>query len=218
MAPATTSSGIKSNGNDVKLTVLAGGLGVGVVGETDDDIVLGAGDLTLNVTGAVTQTSQNTISASGLQLLGSGTVNLDDSGNNVTTLAANYTGTISYTDANALIVGTVTSEERRAGKQSSGIKSNGNDVKLTVLAGGLTIGAVGETDDYIVLDAGDHTLNVSRQFTHISQNVISASGLQLLGSGTVNLDDSGNNVTTLAANYTGTISYTDANALIVGTV
>src|SRR5438132_6842203 len=103
-----TTSGITTSGGDVKLTVLAGGLTIGdAIGPLGaDDIALGTGNLTLNVVGAVTQTANNVITAAGLQLLGSGTVTLNESGNNVATLAANYNGAIAYTDANSLTVGT----------------------------------------------------------------------------------------------------------------
>src|SRR5438876_459656 len=104
MTPNTTTSGITSNNNDVKLTVLLGGLSL------NQGVTLGAGDLTLDVRGAaaVTQTASGLITASGLQLLGSGTVNLDQDANNVATIAASYNGPISYRDANGLVVGTVT--------------------------------------------------------------------------------------------------------------
>src|SRR2546429_558462 len=105
------------------MTVLAGGLVIGEAAVTTDDITLGGGNLTLNVVGNVTQTAGNVITASGLQLLGSGRVHLDESGNNVVTLAANYSGTVSYTDADALTIGTVRSEERRVGKESRSRRS-----------------------------------------------------------------------------------------------
>src|SRR5213078_2993521 len=141
---AMTTSGITTSDDDVKLTVLAGGLTIGdAVGPLGgDDIALGTGNLTLNVVGAVTQTANNVITAAGLQLLGTGTVTLNDSGNNVATLAANYNGPIAYTDANALTIGTVT--DGPSAMTTSGITTSDDDVKLTVLAGGLTIGdAVG---------------------------------------------------------------------------
>src|SRR5204862_4753274 len=114
---------------EVKLTGLAGGLGVGAVADAGaDDITLGSGNLTLNVTGNITQTASNVILAAGLQLLGSGTVTLNESGNNVATLAANYNGTIGYTDANTLTVGTVT--DGPSGMTTSGITTSDDDVKL----------------------------------------------------------------------------------------
>src|SRR5204863_3672439 len=101
-------------------------------------LVTGAGDLTLNVMGTVTQTVTGIITGTGLQLLGSGTVNLDQAANNVVTLAANYSGTISYLDVNGLAVGTVTDTAMSPSTTTSGISCNNNDVKLTVQAGGLS--------------------------------------------------------------------------------
>src|SRR5438552_11536457 len=165
--------------------VLSGGLTIGAGADTGaDDITLGSGNLTFNVTGNVTQVAGNVITAAGLQLLGSGSVTLNDSGNNVATLAASYNGPIGYTDANALVVGTVT--DGPSGMTSSGIATTNHDVKLTVLAGGLTIGAVADTGaDDITIGAGNLTLNVVGPVTQVSGNVITAAGLQLLGSGSV---------------------------------
>src|SRR5581483_8844587 len=171
---------------------------------------LGAGDLTLDVRGAaaVTQTATGLITASGLQLLGSGTVNLDQDGNNVVTIAANYNGTISYRDADALSVGTVT-DTAMGTTTTTGITTSDDDVKLTVLTNGLAI------NQAVNLGTGDLTLDVrgAAAVTQTATGLITASGLQLLGSGTVNLDQDGNNVVTIATNYNGTISYRDANAL-----
>src|SRR5207253_2573191 len=198
--------GITSNNNDVKLTGLLGGLSL------NQGVTLGAGDLTLDVRGAapVTQTASVLITASGLQLLGSGTVNLDQDGNNVATIAANYNGTISYRDANGLVeIGGAATRET-ANTSTSGIASNDKDVKLTVLLGGLFL------NQGVTLGAGDLTLDVrgAAAVSHAAGVLVTARGLQLLGSGTVNLDQDANNVTTIAANYNGTISYRDANGLV----
>ncbi|MBI1346897.1 hypothetical protein GC163_11480 [bacterium] len=217
---SVTASGISTSNDDVKLTVLAGGLTIGdAVGSAgQDDINLGTGDLTLNVVGNVTQLANDVITASGLQLLGSGTVTLNESNNNVATLAANYNGTIAYSDSNTLVIGTVT--DGTVGVTTSGITTSNDDVKLTVLAGGLNIGDTVGTNgqDDINLGTGDLTLNIVGNVTQSSGDVILAGGLQLLGTGVVTLNQSGNNVATLAANYNGTIAYTDANGLIIGTV
>src|SRR5207249_3362882 len=164
------------------------------------------------------QISGNVITAAGLQLLGSGSVHLDEPANNVATLAASYSGPISYTNARAPSRGTVTDTAMSPSTKTHGISSNNSDVKLTVLAGGLTIGEPTSTADDITLGAGNLTLNVTGNITQTSGNVITAAGLQLLGSGSVHLDEPANNVATLAASYSGPISYTDANALVVGTV
>src|SRR5205085_2083628 len=124
---------------------------------TTDDITLGTGNLTLNVTGAVTQIGGNLVTAAGLQLLGTGTVHLDESGNNVTTLAANYSGTISYTDANSLTVGTVTDTAMTPSTTTHGIASTNSDVKLTVLPCLLVALAISITTDDITLGTGNLT-------------------------------------------------------------
>src|SRR5438105_1915517 len=99
-------------------------------------------------------------------------------------------------DANGLTIGKV--NDGPSGMTASGISTSNDDVKLTVLAGGLTIGAVADAGaDYIPLRTGNLTLNVVGPLTQVGGNVILASGLQLLGSGTVTLNDSGNNVSTL---------------------
>src|SRR5947207_607462 len=188
MTPNTTTSGITSGGNDVKLTVQAGGLSIGQAVST------GAGDLTLNVTGAVTQTATGIITGAGLQLLGSGTVNLDQAANNVVTLAASYSGTISYLDTNGLAVGAVTDTAMTPNTTTSGSSSNNKDVKPTRRASDLSIGQAVSTG------AGDLTLNVIGAVTQTATGIITGTGLQLLGSGTVNLDQAANNVVTLAAN------------------
>src|SRR5256885_3980040 len=94
MRHSTSTGGSTSGVNDVKLTVQAGGLSIA------DAVTTGAGDLTLNVTGAVTQTATGIITGTGLQLLGSGTVNLDQAANDVVTLAASYSRSIGHPDAN----------------------------------------------------------------------------------------------------------------------
>src|SRR5436190_804739 len=126
-------SGITSGGNDVKLTVQAGGLSI------PQAVCTGAVCLEFNLVGSLSQTLSGVITGTGLQLLGSGAVNLDQAANNVVTIAANYSGPISYLDVNTLSVGTVTDTAMSPSTTTSGITSSGNDVKLTVQAGGLMI-------------------------------------------------------------------------------
>src|SRR5204862_6600235 len=114
---------------------------------------------TLTLARALTLPDALPISAAGLQLLGSGTVHLDESGNNVTTLAANYSGTISYTDASGLTIGTVTDTAMTPSTTTHGITSTNSDVKLTVLAGGLGVGEGAVTSDDITLGTGNLTLD-----------------------------------------------------------
>src|SRR5207248_1745411 len=154
------------------LTVLLGGLSL------NQGVTLGAGDLTLDVRGAaaVTQTASGLITASGLQLLGKSAREPGRDANNVATMAASYNGTISYRDANGLVVGTVT-DTAMGTTTTSGITSNNNDVKLTVLLGGLSL------NQGVTLGAGDLTLDVrgAAAVTQTASGLITASGLQLLG-------------------------------------
>src|SRR5438093_7252798 len=101
-------------------------------------------------------------------------MNLDNPSNTVARLADSYSGPISYTDASALTVGTVTDTAMSPSTTTHGIGSNNSDVKLTVLAGGLTIGEVAGTADEITLGAGNLTLNVTGNVTQTAGNVITA--------------------------------------------
>src|SRR5436190_1516737 len=85
------------------------------------NVTLGAGNLTLNVNGAVTRCVSGVITAVGFQPMGAGSAHLDNGANDVTTLAANFNGPISYTDLNALTVGTVS--DGFSGMTSRGRKS-----------------------------------------------------------------------------------------------
>ena len=86
----------------------------------------------LNIVGNVTQTAA--LTAAGLQIRGAGVVRLDHGGNEITTLAATHTGSISYTDATGLVVGTVADTAAVAGTSSSGILTDA-DVKLSTVSG-----------------------------------------------------------------------------------
>ena len=127
----------------------------------------------------------------------------------MTTLAANFNGPISYTDKTALTVGIV--GDSFSGMTSTGITSSSNDVKLTA-GGDLAINQAVNTG------SANLTLSDTGNVTQGASGVIAAGGLQLLGSGSVHLDNPNNDVTTLAANFSGPISYTDKTALTVGTV
>src|SRR5206468_1489221 len=142
--------------------------------------------------------------AGGLQLLGTGSVHLDNPNNDIATLAANFNGPISYTDKTALTVGIVA--DRISGMTSTGITSTSNDVKLTA-GGDLTINQAVNTGSANLTSTDTCTLSLHDALP------ISAGGLQLLGTGSVHLDNANNDVATLAASYSGPISYTDATDL-----
>src|SRR3989442_8642600 len=67
-----------------------------------------------------------------------------------------------------LTIGTVI--DGPSGMMASGISTSNDDVKLTVLAGGLVIGAVADAGaDDITLGSGNLTLNVVRSEEHTSE-------------------------------------------------
>src|SRR5438034_840697 len=197
-----SSSGITSTSHDVKLTT-GGNLII------NQAVTLGTGNLTLSVTGNVTQGASGVLTAAGLQLMGAGSAHLDNGANDVTTLAASFNGPISYTDLNALTVGTVS--DGFSGMTTSGITSANHDVKLTT-GGDLTV------IQAALPGSGNLTLSVTGNVTQGASGVLTASGLQLMGAGSAHLDNGANDITTLAASFNGPISYTDLNSLTVGTV
>src|SRR5438445_376223 len=106
---------------------------------------------------------------------GSSSGRLNDSGNNVAKRAASYNVPIGYSEANVLLVGTVA--DGPSGMTSSGIASANPDVKLTVLAGGLTIGAAADAGaDDITLGLGNLTLNVVGPVTQVAGKDLKSGG------------------------------------------
>jgi len=192
-------SGITTSNDHVLLTT-GGDL------QVSGDVSLGAADLTLQVTGAVTQTAGHTVSARGLQVVGSGSVALTDAGNDVDVLAADFAGALSYSDADDVTVGTV--------GLTAGVNSHGQDVTL-VTGGLLTIGT-GAGED-VTATGATVTLHSGSGVTEQGGSTITADELLLKGSGQFQLDEA-NDVGVLAAEITGSLSYVDANDLTIGAV
>ena len=161
---------------------------------------LGTNNLILNSTGDVTQNSTAYIEGAGLELHSSNTVTLTALGNNVVTLAATGVGNVLYQDINSLSVGTVGSV--------NGITSNG---EVSLLAGGISI------DQAITATGNMVSLTSSGAITD-GAGYISADTLAILGATSVTLDHASNNVATIAADSVGFFSYSDLNALSIGTI
>jgi hypothetical protein len=154
--------------------------------------------LTLQAGGPVTQAAK--IVGSGLELLGAGPFTLSNAANDFATLAAATTGAVTYRDASNLTIGAVNA--------TTGLVTGGNDVTLTI-GGPLTI-----ANDIIALGK---TVDITAAGATETGGVIKSDKLRLLGNGAFTLNG-GNAVGTLAANVTGTISYTDSDALSVGAI
>ncbi len=193
----TLSAALSSAGGAIHLTNTgSGAISLGA------SVNAGAGDVRLSTgSGGVNQTA-GTIAANGLQLLGGGAFSLAQAGNNVSTIAGSLTGALTYTDADALSVGSVGG--------TNGITTAGDDVSLSsgpmTLAQGLSAGV------------GNITLSASSGGVTQSAGAITAGGLRLLGAGAFTLTQAGNNVSTIAANVAGAVEYADSNTLSVGTV
>jgi len=104
------------------------GFVVGTV-NTTNGITAPGKDVTLTAGGAVTQTQA--ITASGLELLGGGSYDLTDTNNNISTLAANTSNDIKYTDANGFVVGTVGS--------TNGVNVGANNLTLEAISGTVVV-------------------------------------------------------------------------------
>jgi len=109
----------------------------------------GTKNLTLNLTGSGSATETGSIKTNHLELLGSNaSYTLNNTANDATTLAANAK-TVSYTDANALSIGSVNS--------TTGITASGT-VSVATQSGNLSVtqavSTVDTSDSAIVLNAG----------------------------------------------------------------
>jgi filamentous hemagglutinin family protein len=138
-------------------------------------------NITINSPGNVTQNNIGGLFADGLELLGSGSYDLTNTNNNISTLAANTSNFIKYTDTDGFVVGTVGS--------TNGVNVGANNLTLEAISGTVT-----------------------------QSEAITASGLELLGSGSYTLTNTANNISTLAANTSNFIKYTDTDGFAIGTV
>jgi hypothetical protein len=159
-----------------------------------------SGNLTLNSSGPIFETSLGHIVAGGLELLGSGDFDLTASGNDVTELAGNTTGAVVYHNAESFSVGTVNSTGLTAAGKSIVLTADGSIGVNALLSGGSV----------------DITPQDSIQFNVASGTAVLTSGDQTY-SGPIQLFAN----TTLASTAAGTIAFTStvdgAHALNVDT-
>ncbi len=203
-----TVAGITTNSGDITLET-AGLLSIGD-GINGQGIQAGTGIVLLNSAG-VTETSGSTITASGLELLGTGTFSLAEA-NQINSFAANIDGELTLVDAGTLLVGTVDGNDGFAGG-TDGITTNGNNVSLTT-TGLLTIGD-GTGQD---INAGAASVVIdSAGAAEAAGSTILATNLELLGTGNFLLNET-NDVDVLAAAIMGELSFVDLDELAIGTV
>ena len=200
---ATSVTGITTTNDHVTLTT-GGTLTI------NDDIALGAANLTLDATGAVTQGSGDTIAANGLRLLGAGPFTLEDAANNVSTLAANTGGAVAYRDANSLTIGSVTGNVG----STSGITTTSDNATVCLVTGVLSVSSG--------ISVGGATVRLQTLGGSLSgAGSITAEtlGLRSTGAGSgISLTAVSSNVNTLAAITSGAFSFIDADGFSLGTV
>ncbi|WP_457280513.1 two-partner secretion domain-containing protein [Polaromonas sp. P5_D5] len=164
----TSNFSVSTNAGSAQTVSLASNAGItvgGAFGNSQDKLklittggniavngALTASELTLNTAGTSTQSAA--ITATGLELLGTGSHTLNNAGNAVTTLAGN-TGNVSYSQAGALAIGTV---------NTAGLTASGKVlVRATGAAGDITLNNAvtsgSAANDSLVLAAGRNFIN-----------------------------------------------------------
>ena len=213
LAGGATVENISATGN-VNVTAAAGNLAVKTVSGTVVTLSAAAGAI-LDANGAannITANRLNATAANGITL-----------GTNVTSIQALTTtgaaGDIDITAANALSTSNVIVSTNAGAAQNVNLASSA----------GITVDtAFGNAQDNFKLNATGGNLNVNAALTSNKLTLstagtsaqtaaITATGLELLGTGSHTLDHAGNAVTTIAG-HTGSVNYAQAGALTIGTV
>ncbi len=218
MVFGTNTVGGGSATGDILLRGLSQGILLGLGG--DAAVVQTTGNVTLNSVAGVTQVT-GAISGAGLRLLGGGTFSLNSTTNDVATIAGTLASgaTVSYTDANAVQVGSVTSSPDgvAAPTTSDGLNVGTGTVSLTTIASGsdITQTALG------VITAG--TLNLATTDANATldtvANALTNLGTTTLGTGALNLlDASGLTVTGVVGATSGVTIETSGPLAINNTV
>ncbi|MBX3665604.1 MAG: filamentous hemagglutinin N-terminal domain-containing protein, partial [Burkholderiales bacterium] len=122
--------------------------------------------------------------------------------NDVSNLAANIKGHLSFTDANAFNVSAVNGV--------NGITTNGGNVALN----GGSMGISGN----ITTSGAAISLTTTTGGINQTGGSITGNTLQVNSAGTASLGQSSNNVNTFAASANGAVTYTDLNTVTVGSV
>ena len=143
--------------------------------------------------GGVNQTG-GMITANSLLLLGNGDFSLTSATNSVGRIVARINGSLSYTDANALTVSSITTNSHNVTLNTGALVLNGD------------------------IDAGSATVRLTANggVSNTGNAGVIANNLLLSGTGSFVLIGSDNNVTNLVAAITGPLTYTQTGALNIG--
>jgi hypothetical protein len=212
----TNTIGGASAAGDILLRGLSQGISLGQTAVPPDSAVIRTtGNVTLNSVAGVVQNTGN-IAAAGLRLLGGGTFTLNSTTNAVTTIAGALTSgsTVSYTDANAIQVGSVTSSPDgvAAPTTTDGLNVGTGTISLTAL-GGNTITQTGVG----VITAG--TLNLTTTSANATLdtaiNAITNLGTTTLGTGALDLLNAGGLTVTGVVGATGGVTIETSGPLAI---
>ena len=186
-------AGIQTAGNDVQLSS-TGNL------TFEQSVSLGAGDLSLTVTGDVSQLAAGTIEASAFGLVVDGKTVLVEA-NDVGELSGSFADAVHFADLNDLVLGA----------SGIGLTTSNDDAKFTV-GGGLTIA------EAVALGDGDLFLDVGGAVGQEVAGTIEAAGLGLMVDGQTVLDNTNNRVSMIAAGTRETLLFVNDSDLKVGEV
>ena len=148
-----TGNGTGNGGNAANVSVAGSSIGlnnnISATGGAGAPAGNGA-TITLNATSGGANQTGGSLTAANLLLQGAGAFTLNQSGNNVSTLAGNPVGSVSYVDVDALTIGTVGAV--------NGLSSGGNAINVSTVNGALT---VNNTAAAIDVDAGAGALTLT---------------------------------------------------------
>jgi filamentous hemagglutinin family protein len=160
-----TTTNLENTGAALTVTALtntAAGGTVNIETTTSGLITLGTVTATIDtvvVNSAAGAAQTGALTAANLLVLGTGAFDLTNAGNNVATIAGDVTGSLTYVDSNAVIIGDVATTSFGS---STGLTTSG---ALSVTATGLTVNATDAGNDVsgvgVTLDARTGTLTVN---------------------------------------------------------
>lgn len=169
-------AGNAGNAGNVSLTGSSIGLNGSISASPGNTSGGTVGTITLNATASGVNQTAGALSAANLLLTGVGAFNLNQSGNNVVTLAGNPNGSVSYVDQNALTIGTVGAV--------NGLSSGGNSISVATVNGNLTVNNTAAAND---VDAGAGTVSLTSGSSGNDNRLTVSSGATVHGAGGITL-------------------------------
>ncbi len=209
--PALSGLETTGAGRDITLRTQGGSLAL------DQGVLTSGATLTLESAGGISQSAAAAARIVGDKariVAGGGSARLDNSANEITTLAAqSIDGDMSFVNSQALTLGQVNTGSVSGASAGATAASAGRGVTVQTLAGGISVNkAVTAADVATLVSAGGISQSAAADAT------VTANALRVQAAGDTILDNPANSVGTLAASSGGRTSYVNAGALDVGSV